>query len=271
MKESKLLGALLPSHPELIPIIRDVREKYKLPEISLDTEPIEEIYFGDEIIPLDKFRDEIAERVRANLDFMPPDTLKQYNALKKLPELEKMEGLETLPNQYKELIESFLNLTKKNYTPTLQAYESLIDNVINMLYEYILTGEAGEIPLDWSMQVITTKNNNDDTLIYAIASQLADPEEVISKFRHAYNKAFGVYRPRITNKTVSAMYYVQLSRRGKPWKFIVEEYIRLEVTNMPKNTNSQRYRDMRRICEQTLRKRMQRSEHILDILFVDKK
>lgn len=106
------------------------------------------------------FREDIAERVRANLDFMPPDTLKQYNTLKKLPELKKMEGLETLPNEYKELIEAFLNLTNKNYTPIYQALEGLIDNVINMLYEYILTGEAGEIPLDWSMQVITTKNSN---------------------------------------------------------------------------------------------------------------
>lgn len=52
MQENKLLGTLLPSHPDLIPIIREVRQKYKLPEISLDAEPIEEIYLEDEIIPL---------------------------------------------------------------------------------------------------------------------------------------------------------------------------------------------------------------------------
>jgi len=41
MKESKLLGTLLPSHPDLIPIIQAIREKYNLPEISPDDDPIQ--------------------------------------------------------------------------------------------------------------------------------------------------------------------------------------------------------------------------------------
>ena len=38
MKESALLGDLFPSHPEIIPIIRDIREKYQLTEVDLDGE-----------------------------------------------------------------------------------------------------------------------------------------------------------------------------------------------------------------------------------------
>ena len=44
MKETKVLGTLLPSIPEFQPMIQELREKYNLPEISLDDEPIKEIF-----------------------------------------------------------------------------------------------------------------------------------------------------------------------------------------------------------------------------------
>jgi hypothetical protein len=44
MKENKFLGALLPSSPDLLPIIQAVREKYNLPEINPDDDSITEIY-----------------------------------------------------------------------------------------------------------------------------------------------------------------------------------------------------------------------------------
>jgi hypothetical protein len=34
MKETKLLGKLLPSHPDILPILVEIREKYHIPEIS---------------------------------------------------------------------------------------------------------------------------------------------------------------------------------------------------------------------------------------------
>jgi hypothetical protein len=40
MKESELLGTLMPSHPDLQPIIQEIRKKYQLPEVDPDGEPI---------------------------------------------------------------------------------------------------------------------------------------------------------------------------------------------------------------------------------------
>jgi hypothetical protein len=40
MKTSKFLGALLPSHPDFVPVILAIRGKYQLPEISPDDTPI---------------------------------------------------------------------------------------------------------------------------------------------------------------------------------------------------------------------------------------
>ena len=33
MKQSELLGKLMPGHPDLLPIIENIREKYQLPEV----------------------------------------------------------------------------------------------------------------------------------------------------------------------------------------------------------------------------------------------
>ena len=81
MKESEFLGTLLPSQPDFIPIEKAIREKYNLPEISPDNEPITEIYLGDENIPLEEIRSEINKLVHENLKFLPPDLRKQYNIL----------------------------------------------------------------------------------------------------------------------------------------------------------------------------------------------
>ncbi len=43
MQESKLLGTLLPSSPDFLPIVRQMREKYGLPEIDRDDDPITEL------------------------------------------------------------------------------------------------------------------------------------------------------------------------------------------------------------------------------------
>ena len=73
VKESQLLGTLLPSQPDFIPIEKAIREKYNLPEISPDGEPITEIYLGDEFISFDEFRNDINQLVHENLNFLPPD------------------------------------------------------------------------------------------------------------------------------------------------------------------------------------------------------
>lgn len=75
MNENKLLSSLLPSHPDFQLILQNIREKYNIPEISPDDEPISEIYFGEEIIPLERFRTDIEKPLRENLSFLPPNLL----------------------------------------------------------------------------------------------------------------------------------------------------------------------------------------------------
>ena len=76
------------------------------------------------------------------------------------------------------------------------------------------------------MGKVVTIVNDDETTIMAMASQLSNPEVIVQQFREAYYKSFGAYRPRITKTVVNTAYYMQLRRMGKPWSFLVEEYIR---------------------------------------------
>jgi hypothetical protein len=47
MKETLFLGTLLPSSPDFLPIIQELRDKYNLPEISPNDDGITKIYLGD--------------------------------------------------------------------------------------------------------------------------------------------------------------------------------------------------------------------------------
>lgn len=89
MKETLFLGTQLPSHADSIQIVQAIKEKYNLPEISPDDDPITEIYLGDEIVRLEEFRKDIESRIRENLIFLPPDLLKFYTSSKLLMEMHK--------------------------------------------------------------------------------------------------------------------------------------------------------------------------------------
>ena len=58
-KESQLIGILIPNPSRSFLIVQQMRQKYNLPEISLDDKPIEEIFLEDKIIHLEDFRKEI--------------------------------------------------------------------------------------------------------------------------------------------------------------------------------------------------------------------
>lgn len=56
MRETELLGTLLPSSPDFLPILRDLRVKYGLPEIDPEDDPIEEVFLDREPRSLHDFR-----------------------------------------------------------------------------------------------------------------------------------------------------------------------------------------------------------------------
>lgn len=269
MKESELLGTLLPASPDFRPIIEAVREKYSLPEVSPDEEPITEIYLDDQLIPMEEFRQDIENRVRGNLDFLPPDTVKLYNSSKKIIQSEEIADLDRLPDDLKESMKVFVKFMQNMMRPTVQLLDAQIDFIVELIYIHLLTGDSLDTPEDWFSKVAVIQLSGEPTVI-AMASEVANVEAVVQQFRAQHRKTFGV-RPKITKTITSTAYYLQLKKARKPWNFIFEEYIRLAKISLPRDRSSQRYIDTRRKHEQRLKKRIQRTETVLDLLVKDKK
>lgn len=155
MKTSKLLGALLPSSPDFAPTIDAIREKYNLPEINPDDDPIKGIYLGENILPLKEFRRDIEILIRKNLAFMPPDTVKLYTATRTISAITEIKELEILPPDIKIAMEAFSKFAKNMMQPVVQLLDVQIDCVVDMIYVYLLTGQTKEAPSDWFGKVVT--------------------------------------------------------------------------------------------------------------------
>ena len=248
MKESKFLGSLLPSHPDLIPIIDTIREKYRLPEVSPDDEPIREIYLDGNVIPLEEFRQEIETEIRKDLVFLSSDVAKMYTSSKAFinaPDIQETKDIELLPENWQTPMIQLINGIKGFAKPIVQVFDLQINAVADMLYIFLLTGETQEVPNEWFGKVITI-TSMDEKIIFAAAGQMSNPDVIVQQFREEYKKTFGAYHPKITKTHTSTAYYLRLQKAGKPWKYIVEEYIRLNKLSLPRDQSSKRYFDTRR-------------------------
>jgi len=270
VKESKLLGSLIPSHPDFAPIIQEIKEKYQLPEISPDDEPIKEIFLGDEIVSREDFLVEIKSMVEKNANHLPSNVASLYERSKKyLGKPLKTQGFEKyLPDDFKKSINDLYKVTQDIMGFLVKLLDGHFQNIAGMLYVYILTGETEEVPTDWISKVETI-TMNDEKMVLVLASQVANPDVVVQQFREQYKKTFGIYRPKLTNLGVSTAYYIRLKRLHKPWDYIVEEFIKRNNLSLPRDRSSVKYAKAYQTYESRLRKRMQRYEEIYDVLFRD--
>ena len=62
-----------PSHPDLQPILKDIRSKYNIPEIGPEDDGITEILLSDEYIDWDEVYQEIKNQICALPGFLPDE------------------------------------------------------------------------------------------------------------------------------------------------------------------------------------------------------
>jgi hypothetical protein len=272
MKEAKFIGSLMPSHPDFQPIIQEIREKYQLPEVDPDGEPISEIYLGDEIIPLEDFRKELKDLLTESLDYLPEQVMQLYRSGKTFVNkpIQENQEYQLIPDSLKAPMETLYIMAQNQSKLIIDAVDKHYQAIADMLYVYLLTGEVEESPDNW-IGIVTPAKIFDTEVIFTVSNQIADPEVIVQQFRDTYAKAFGKHHPKITKNAVSTAYYLQLKRNKKPWNFIVEEFIRLNNFKLPRDKTSARYVQTRRKYEQLLKKRMQRTETVLNVLVGDKK
>ena len=224
----------------------------------------------DDIIPLEDFLDEIQSMVQNSTSFLPENIASLHERSKKYygKPRKKYWYERFFPDDLKKSLDDLYDLMQNIMGYLDQLLDGHFQNIANMLYVYILTGETEEVPLDWISKVETLTINNEKA-VFAIASQVANPDLVVQQFREQYKKTFGEYRPKITKLAVSTSYYIRLQRLNKPWNYIVEEFIRLNNLSLPPNRSSEKYVKSYHTYESRLRKRMQRYDTTYDVLFRD--
>lgn len=245
-----------------------------MPEVNPEDDPIEEIFLDDKPVPLEDFRQEIKSQVEKVDGLLPPDLSRSLNKFRGfVGKPIDLPWLDLIPDEDRNGILDFYKTAEGLGEFYIRIFGQFQSGIADMLYIYLLTGETQEMPGDWISRVsyIPPSGNYGEPMISIMASQVANPEIVVQEFRREFSKRFGTHHPKVTPAMVSTAYFMQLQRLGKPWNFIVEQFIERNKIQLPIQRNSQRYAEIWRRCENKLRKRMQRCEKVLSVLLEDKK
>ena len=203
MKEAELLGKLLPA----IPIVEQIREKYKIDRVSPKDDQLKEILKSDESIDWQAIRQEIYEWVyKFGSEFLPTElaNFQKIIELGKNYPPEPVFAEEGVTEWHKSDVRIIYAAFLKAYSVLqnqAKVFETLIDNcysqITDNLLEYLLTGETRDIPNDW-ISNITVVPVFGETVVMALVGQYADPKVVTEEFHGKLIETFGDDRPNIT-------------------------------------------------------------------------
>lgn len=260
MKEAKLLGTLLPSHPDLIPILSDIRDKYNLPIIDQEDDALKEIILADQDIDLEAIQKEIEEKVKSLPELLPAklsDLYQKYKSMDKekaLKDAEQSEVPEPLKGQ---IISVFDTLYDDFLTPIISRLDDFYLTISHNLFIFLVTGETVEVPMDWlggvfSIGVFGTP------LVIAMAGPASDPQEIKHQFMSEYHRVFGKYHPKIKESHIKSADYLRMKLSGMPLKDIADVYMQRHPSQFPDPSNRKAYMQAKRKCEEMLKKRIQR-------------
>jgi hypothetical protein len=222
MKETQLLGKLLPSHPDILPVLVEIREKYQIPEISPTDNSLKILLEYDLEIDWKAVHAEILEKLKES-DFLPDKTKKMYNSLKKLqsegvhdPEFEKVS------EEFKKNVLTLFDLFLKQYEPIITEIDNFYREIANRCIEYLMIGETREVPQNW-LAIVDVMEIFGDKVVFAMANQATDPDVIAELFKEKYANTFGKHRPKLTEKHINSVDFLRMKWEGKPIAYILEE------------------------------------------------
>jgi hypothetical protein len=190
MKEAKLIGSLLLSHEQFLPILNKIRDKYDIPEISPEDDGITEILLVDEDIDWDEVHQEIKEKIN-NLDELFPAQLqglmKLGNNLTESPNLP--EEFNEIPANILEQILPFIQSLLIFLTLISHKIDEFKATIASHLFELLITGEAREIPQDWIGVVMPVPFFDEEPFLVAMATRLSDRKEIMDEFCKQFNQS----------------------------------------------------------------------------------
>jgi hypothetical protein len=264
MEINKLLGKLTPAHPDLIPIIKTIREKYDIPEMEPGEETLAELLGGKAEIDYETMRADIEDELRQTPDLIPKETQNLINLLVlKENNYEGLKDLEEMTPQVRDSFIALLNLVSVFIEPFGYAIEKLYQSLSNNLFEYLISGNASELPEEL-FQNVFTQNIMGTPVIVAMCGQASDPKEVAKQLTAEYTRNFGKDRPKITSSNLDTADFLRMKMEGKSLGYLVDIYAENHPSEFPSDFRSREYKEAKEKQKEKMKKRLQRLEKSID-------
>jgi|APSaa5957512622_1039677.scaffolds.fasta_scaffold68291_2 hypothetical protein len=247
MREQKFYGNLITGSADFLPILYDVLDKYGIHDFEPGLEALAEIAGAEEKIDLAEVRQEIANHIWNTPEIFgtaPALIIKIFN--KKEENNLEFEELESIPDPtLREQVHGLLLLVTKVIEPQYLAIQGVIEGLADHLFEYLLTGEAQELPEAW-IGVADKITMYGQDVVMAMANRAADPREVSKKFMGKFEETFGTRRSMITRSHARNTDYIRMWMSGRKLKDIVDVYIERHPSEFPRDIDTQEYKAARK-------------------------
>jgi hypothetical protein len=274
LKESKLVGKLLPFLPELQIIAKNVREKYDIKEINPGDEGITEILLAGNEIDCEVVRKDIGSQIRSNPELLPPEyapllAIKDQVNLPDEPQIH-----EPISDDFRAKVTGLYKFYAATIKSQIPLYTGVIDQyyetLTNSVIEYLITGKGREVPADWFGKVGTLPGLQ-EPVVYAIANRLSDPKLITAQFEAEIIKTFRKKRSRITEETLNSAEYLAMQLSGLTLRDLVDVDMKRHPEIYSFDKKSHRYRPSIRTRKETIRKGIQRLKGLIILMSGDEK
>lgn len=269
MKESELLGKLLPGHPDIFPIIQNIREKYQIPPIDPENSDITDLLITEYEIDWEAVKQDIEKQVNA-ISLHDDEETKYIQTLQKLRDMPlDFPELDILPEETRNGIKKVFSMFAQQSAFILD----MLDNqsyrpIAEIIYEYLLTGKTREVPHDWFGKVMTTQILG-APIVMVLAGEGSNPKELAEQFKGEFTKTFGKIEYKITDTQLDTAEYLTMQLQGDSLKRLVERYRDKHPSEFPVDHTSPEFRESVAKHVDMMEKRLKRLQDVMHKLARD--
>lgn len=270
MKESELLGKLLPGHPDILPIIKNIRDKYQIPEVDPEDD-IGAILLTRDDIDWEVVKQDIDAQVR-DLPFLNDSDAKYIQGIKNLQSMSlDFPELDCLSEDAKNTVKKVFSIVIQSYAPVIAILDSKLYRPLNeIVFEYLLTGKTRDVPEYWFGQVLTMNILGNPSVI-VMAGEGSNPKELAEQFKGEFTRTFGKREHKITKTHLRTAEYLRMKLEGNSLKRLVERYQEKHPSEFPQDRTSKAYRKAIDKHKDMMEKRLIRLKDLIKKISGDKK
>ena len=262
MKETEFLGKLLPGHPDIFPIIQNIREKYGIPPINPEDDPTEILLTRDDI-DWEAVKQDIETQVRT-IQFFDDNREAFLQGLRKIQETPfDFPELAPLSDETRQgLIKLIATLMQPYFVMLSVIDEKTVRPTTEAIYEYLITGKTREAPEEWFGKVFSG-NMFGDKIVIAMAGEGTNPKVIAEQLKREIKETFGEYKFDITNAHLATAEYLAMQLQGDSLKRLVERYEEKHPSEFPQDKASKEYKETVQRHIEMMKKRIQRVKDFL--------